>query len=117
VASIAKKSLAVCQLFEGELLLELMLRYWQHPLAEDDSFRNELIEVVTTVLQEAAAGAIFFEGISPQNMNFVAALYYAELRSCEDATLEGEDTAAREEWLTTIRRSLPSCFCDPDLLE
>ncbi len=114
--SIAEKSLAVCQLFEGELLLELMLRYWQHPLADDSQFRNEMIEAVTMVLQEAVAGSYFIEGISPAKMNFVAALYYAELRSCEDAATAGDETKSRQNWLTAVRRSLPSCFCEPDLL-
>jgi hypothetical protein len=116
MASIAEKSLAVCQLFEGELLLELMLRYWQHPLADDREFRNEMIEAVTTVLQEAVAGSYFIEGMSPANMNFVAAVYYAELRGCEDAASAGDETKLRHKWLTAVRRSLPSCFCEPDLL-
>ena len=95
--SIAEKSLAVCQLFEGELLLELMLRYWQHPLADDSQFRNEMIEAVTMVLQEAVAGSYFIEGISPAKMNFVAALYYAELRSCEDAATAGDENEVAAE--------------------
>ena len=42
--SIARASLKLSGLFEAELLLELMLRYWNHPLADDRDFRNNLLE-------------------------------------------------------------------------
>ena len=114
--SIAEKSLDLCQLFEAELLLELMLRYWAHPRADDREFRSHLLETATEVLREAVGGASFIEGVVPSNMNFVAAVYYAETRSFEESADTPSAKKARQDWLATIGRSLPSCFCDPDLL-
>lgn len=42
--SIAKACLQMTGLFEAELLTELMLRFWNHPLAEDEDFRSSLLE-------------------------------------------------------------------------
>jgi hypothetical protein len=117
VSSVAHKSLALCQTFEAELLLELMLRQWEHPLADDNEFRGQLLETVTAVLEEAVQGTSFVEGVPPADMNFVAALYYAELRACEDAGDVAQQRELREKWLTRLRHCLPSCFCDPGLLE
>ena len=104
-------------MFEAELLLELMLRQWGHPLADDSEFRGQLIETVTAVLDEATRGTSFIEGVSPADMNFVAALFYAELRACEEAGDSPQQKQLRENWLECIRRCLPSCFCDPHFLE
>jgi len=117
VATVAQKSLALCQTFEAELLLELMLRHWKHPFADDSEYRNHLLETATVVLDEAVRGTSFIEGVLPADMNFVAAVYYAELRACEEAHDPSEHRELRENWLTIVRRSLPSCFCDPGLLE
>jgi hypothetical protein len=117
VPSIAQKSLALCQMFEAELLLELMLRHWRHPLADDTEFRNHLLETATAVLDEAVRGTSLIEGVSPADMNFIAAVYYAELRASEETHDSPEQHQAREVWLTNVRRCLPSCFCDPGLLE
>jgi hypothetical protein len=117
VSSVVRKSLALCQTFEAELLLELMLRHWEHPLADDSYFRGQLLETVTAVLEEAARGTSFVAGVPPADMNFVAAVYYAELRACEEAGDAPPQRESRENWLTRIRRCLPSCFCDPGLLE
>ncbi len=114
--SIAQKSLQICQLFEAELLLELMLRYWRHPYADDREFRGQLIENVTGVLEEAVRGTCFIEGMAPSSMNFVAAVYYAEVRALEDADDPPEQRRLRIEWLTALRHALPSCFCDPEML-
>jgi hypothetical protein len=116
MASIACKSLALCQTYEAELLLELMLRHWNHPLANASEFRGQLIETVTAVLEEAVQGTSFIEGIPPADMNFVAALYYAELRACEDLDEAMPEKTLRIQWLTNIRHCLPSCFCDPGFL-
>ena len=35
----ASRCLAICPLFEAELLLALMLEKWRHPNADDESFR------------------------------------------------------------------------------
>jgi hypothetical protein len=34
-------------MFEAELLLKLMLRFWRHPLADDRDFWDDLIESAT----------------------------------------------------------------------
>lgn len=115
--SVAQKSLALCQTFEAELLLELMLRHWNHPLANDSEFRNHLIETVTAILDEAVRGTTFIKGVLPADMNFVAALYYAELLACEVSIDLPQQRGLREAWLATVRRCLPSCFCDPGLLQ
>ena len=115
--SIAEQSLALCQTFEAELLVELMLRQWEHPLADDSEFRGQLLETATAVLDEAVRGTRFIEGVPASSMSFVAALYYAELRACEDAGGSSQSMEARHRWLTRVRHCLPSCFCDPGLLE
>jgi hypothetical protein len=104
-------------MFEAELLLELMLRHWQHPLADDAEFRNHLLETATAVLDEAVRGTSLVEGVSPADMNFIAAVYYAELRASEESHNSSELRQVREMWLARVRRCLPSCFCDPGFLE
>ncbi len=116
--STAKKSFEFCQLFEAELLLELMLRFWAHPKADDADYRAALLNTTADVLQAAAQGQAFIEGVPPQAMNFVAAVYYAEWTSQEDDKREnGAIDDKRVEWLEKLRHSLPSCFCDPNLLD
>jgi hypothetical protein len=118
MASLAKRCLAFCSLFEAEVLLELMMRHWDHPLANDKDFRNALLESATEVLQEAVRGrTVFIEGLPPKKMNFVAAVYYCESISADPAT--GEDRAiieGRQRWCENLRRALPSCFVDQGLL-
>jgi hypothetical protein len=116
VSSIAQRSLALCQTFEAELLLELMLRHWGHPLADDSEFRNHLLETATAVLDEAVQGTTFVEGVPPADTNFVAAVYYAETLAFQECIDAPQQRNLREAWLTSIRRCLPSCFCDPGLL-
>ena len=48
----AERALAICSLFESEVLIWLLLRTWQHPFAEDATYRNELLESATAVLDE-----------------------------------------------------------------
>ncbi len=112
----AKRCLAICPLFEAELLLQLMLSSWQHPLANDDSFRQSLLESATELLMAASdddCKQIFIEGLKPNEMNFVAAVWYAEWSGVQDDPHERE---LRNLWLKNVRRSLPSCFCSSDLL-
>jgi hypothetical protein len=42
--SIAKACLRMTGLFEAELLTELILRHWGHPLASDGEYRSQLLE-------------------------------------------------------------------------
>jgi hypothetical protein len=51
--SVAKRCLAFSGLFEAEVLIELMLRYWGHPLATDKDFRESLLESAASVLGTA----------------------------------------------------------------
>ena len=98
-------------MFEGELLAELILRYWNHPLAEDLEFRNDLIENAAKILR------LSIEGLPPEYMSFVAALWYAEwsclqnVSAVEASELEFQQ---REAWLNAFRYAVPSCFCNPN---
>jgi hypothetical protein len=66
--SVAKKCLAFSGLFEAELLLELMLRFWEHPLAADRDFRNDLLENAADALRSSISGQQLIEEIPPVHM-------------------------------------------------
>jgi hypothetical protein len=112
--SVARRCLELANLFEAELLAELMLRYWMHPLADNSEFRNDLLEAATQALQNATKGERFFDSLAPDNMNLVAAIWYAEWAAM--STSESEDSAdmhqQRERWLENVKRAVPSCFSD-----
>jgi hypothetical protein len=112
--STAEESWRFCGLFEAELLLELMLRYWRHPLADKKEYRNELIESATEVLEASVGGTRLMEDVPPEQMNFVAAVWYAEWAGLQAAASEiaPRERKAREKWLNVLRRAVPSCFCD-----
>ena len=114
--NIAKRCLAICPLFEAELLLELMLHHWGHPFATDESFRQDLLESVTELLTAASnksSTEVFIKGLPTNEMNFVAAVWYVEWCAVQDDEMERE---RRQDWLSSMRRSLPSCFCPAKLL-
>ena len=112
--SIAQKCLQLSGLFEAELLTELMLRFWKHPLVDDASYRNHLLENAAEVLRASIKGQELMEDVPPDQMNFVTSLWYAEWNSVNQV---GEDpTGARQAWLDAVRRALPSCFCPQDHL-
>lgn len=116
--TIAKESLRFTGFFESELLLELMFRFWKHPLADDREFRNASLERAVSVLQASVAGTTFLEGLQPANMNLVAAIWYGEWSSLEEPSpRDTEEITARRDWLDRVRRAVPSCFCDPELLD
>jgi hypothetical protein len=111
---LVRQCLAFGNLFEAELLLELMLRYWKHPYADDPTYRSQLHASALEVLRESAKGKRLMEEIPPTQMNFIAAIWYVEWISIAD---NSEDpTKERNEWLLKIRRALPSCFCDQEFL-
>lgn len=118
--SIASLSLRLSGLYEAELLVELMLRYWKHPLAEDADFRNSLLERAAEVLRTAVQGQPLLEGLPAEKTNLVAAIWYAEWASLGAEGSGGDADSAlsnhRRGWLETVRHALPSCFCSPDLL-
>jgi len=100
--------------FEAELLLEFMLRRWNHPFVDDNEYLNSVLESAISALQEARTGVELLEGIAPEEMTFVAAVWYVEW--CGQTANRAEDgpevSRQRAEWLKTVRRSIPSCFCN-----
>ena len=113
----AKQCLAICPLFEAELLLELMLINWEHPFAADEVFRQELLESATELLMTASDEScteVFIKGLPAKEMNFVSAIWYTEWCGIQHDNRERE---SRQQWLSKIRVSLPSCFCPTDLLQ
>lgn len=115
--SIVRASLKLTGLFEAELLLELMLRYWSHPLADDRDFRNSLLENAAEALRIAAAGQKIIDGLPPRKTNLVAAIWYAEWAELDvTPDPDAENLEGRRKWLEVVRRAVPSCFCDPDQL-
>ncbi len=115
--SIAQESLRLSSLFEAELLVELMLRYWNHPLAGDVEFRNALLETAVSAVEASVGGERLFEMLAPENVSLVAAIWYAEWNSLDtNPPASSEELAGRRAWADNVRRALPSCFCDPDLL-
>jgi len=105
-------------LFEGELLIELMLRYWHHPLAEESEYRNDLVDSAAEVIQASINGEKLLEDLPPSQMNFVAAVWYAEWAGLQGGSSEIPETEFRQRqaWLQELRRSVPSCFCDQNEL-
>jgi hypothetical protein len=114
--SIAKDSLKFCSMFEGELLTELLLRYWHHPLADNEEFRRDIIETAAKALRASIDGKNLIEGLPPEDMSFIAAVWYAEWSNLQNA-YNNEDIKPifqqREDWLLALRHAVPSCFCDP----
>ena len=115
--SIAKACLQLTGLFEAELLTELILRFWNHPLAEDAEFRSALLEAAAEALRSSVSGERLFDDLEPKNVNFVAALWYAESANIGDQSQSTEpQVELRRKWLDALVRALPSCFCNPDAL-
>lgn len=114
--NIARKSLEITSLFEAELLVRLMLWHWKHPLADDADFANGLLENASNALRLAAEGQLLIEGIPATSLNFVAAVWYAEYCAAASEETNAPSVEARRNWLVAMRRSLPSCFCDPSNL-
>jgi len=115
--SIAQKSLELSGLYEVELLVELMLRYWGHPHAEDAAFRNALLETAVEILRLAVSGTSVVEELKPDKMNLVAAVWCAETNWIGDSLdRSSELLKQRQVWTDKVRHAVPSCFCDPDFL-
>jgi hypothetical protein len=115
--SIAKESLRMTGLFEAELLIELMLRYWNHPLCNERWFCDQLLENAAEALRQSVAGTQLIEGLKPKHMNLVAAAYYVEwsaVSTMQPAPSTATEMEQRQEWLAAIRRAIPGCFCDPE---
>jgi hypothetical protein len=94
-----------------------MLAQWKHPLAEDREFSLGLLESAAQILRASVEGERLFQEISPDNVNLIAALWYAEATTLSgDPSIAKEERSSREAWLEALRRTIPSCFCEPDLL-
>jgi hypothetical protein len=109
VASIAEKSLAAAGLFEAEVLTELLLWRWDHPLKGDGEFRTSLLEDAAAVLRRAAGGEQFIQSVPATEMNLIAAIYYVEWNWISAGNEDPDGT--RHRWLDHVRQALPSCFC------
>jgi hypothetical protein len=115
--SIAKESHRFTGLFEAELLAQLMLWKWEHPLADDEAFANNLVEGAAEVLRKCDRGAErLLEDVDPCDMNFVAAMWYVEWAAVS-STAGIDPDGKRQSWLDAVRRALPSCFCNPKNLQ
>lgn len=107
--SIAQKSLDMAGMFEAEVLTELLLWRWNHPLRADAEFCNNLLEDAAAALRRAISGENLFDSVPAPQTNLIAAIWYAEWSSLEDGA---EDPGGeRHRWVDELRRSLPSCFC------
>lgn len=116
IDSTASQCYAFCSLFESEVLLQLMMERWQHPFADNESYRSGLLESATELLSTAAeksCAQVFIESLTAQDMNFVAAVWYCEWCGIQD---DREQYEARQKWLNEMRSSLPSCFSSAELL-
>jgi hypothetical protein len=115
--SVAEKSLEMTSFFEAEVLVQLMLRNWKHPLADDSEFANSVLESAAEALREAIQGVTLIEGVPPADLNLIAAVWYAEDCAVDRESVDSEEAKARRNWLSAVRRALPSCFCDPSDLD
>ncbi len=115
--TIARRSLELAGTFEAEVLVWLMLGKWDHPLAADEEFRDNLLEAASSVLAGSVDGQRLFDTVSPANVNLIAALWYAEATTLAgDSSIAAEERRERYAWLEAVRRTIPSCFCEPDEL-
>ena len=96
-------------------LLELMFRYWDHPLAADSEYRDAVLESTTSVLDASINGQCFFEELDCRDVNFVAAVYFAEAMNPLEESAEAMPSLAHQQaqWMERVRKALPSCFCPP----
>ncbi len=110
--TIAQRSLTLTGLFEADLFVWLLLRNWGHPLAEDEEFRDSLLENAAEALRAATDGQQLIEDLPPDQLNLVAALWYCEQCATDDESVDSPIRQGRSRWLGEVRRALPSCFCN-----
>jgi len=112
--STAERCLQMTGLFEAEALVRLMLMRWDHPFANDPDFASNLLEDASQILRESIQGERVLDGVSPEDVNLIAAIWCAEHRVVDPGRDDPDTLGAREAWLKAVRRAMPSCFCDPD---
>ena len=108
-ASISSESLRFTGLFEAEVLTELLLWRWDHPLKSDREFREQLVEWAAEALRKAVGGERLFAEVPAEETNFITAVYYAEWATVSAG--EEDPGGRRQQWLDRLRDYLPSCFC------
>lgn len=106
------KAIVFAGAFEAELLVMLMMKVWDHPQTGDSDAVHEIVENAAEVLNQSKMGTKFLEELEAEDMNFVAAVWYAE--TCQAIDPVDPHHQKRQAWLDAIRRAIPSCFCDPD---
>jgi hypothetical protein len=99
-------------LFEAEVLIELMLRYWEHPLASSHEFRNQLLEGASAALRGCVSGNKVIEEIPADQTSLIAAIWFVEW--CAVSAGAEDPQGLRQRWLERVRQALPSCFCASD---
>ena len=113
--SMAKLSLQLTGAFESDILVMLLLMQWKHPHAANAEFRVSLLESASEALRASIGGDRLFEELAPKDVNLVAALWYAEATTLEaDRSIPAQERTLRTMWLEAVKRSIPSCFCDPE---
>ncbi len=101
--SVAQSSFAITGLFEAEVLVKLILEKWGHPFVADANFANDLLENAAEVLQLAIGGQHLIEGLPPEHMNLIAAMWYVEWAATQD-----ENVPCRAERLDSLGKLRPS---------
>jgi hypothetical protein len=113
----AETALTFTGTFEAEVLVELMLRFWKHPLANDADFRNVLLESAAEALRASIAGQVLIEGLNANEMNLIAAIWYVEWSDVSMSVADDDQsTNDRHNWLDAVRHALPSCFTNAEFL-
>jgi len=113
--STVTESLRFTALFEAEVLTRLLLDHWDHPSARSTEYAQELLERAAEILRQSVRGIAFIQNVQPSDMNLIAAVWYVEWSAVtNDAS--SDPNGQRREWLKAIRRTFPSCFCDPNEL-
>src|SRR5690242_4075474 len=102
--SIASRALLFTSSFEAEVFVALLLEKWHHPLSADAEYRHELLERTADVLRASADGEIVLQEMKPHDVNFIAALWYAEWATLQSSEGDETERQARDTWLNGMRR-------------
>ena len=107
-----ERALVLANSFEAEVFVHLLLGRWNHPLTDDADFRESLLESATLAIRASMDGESLLEPLKSQDLNFIAALWFAEWSTLQ-SLVKIPFCVELQGWLDSLRRSLPSCFCDP----